>query len=394
MVNKKTKKSALILVGGHGTRLRPFTFTTIKPLIPFANKPILFHHIDFLYKSGVSRIVLATSRKHDIEDALKPYLNYPNLEILFSIEDFPLGTAGPIKLAKNLLTYPCYVLNSDIICEFPLDEMMSHHQKTKSMITILSTKVKDPSKYGVMVVEDKSERVQCFIEKPQEYVGNRINAGLYIIEEGIQEYIKDGECSIEKEVFPILAAKNELSYFDLIGYWMDIGQPKDYLNGTRLYLNSLRGNEILSHNDCFIFKTEHKNFSSEDLTVKNDQINFYQMNETINNSNVTNSLIDKSAKIGFGCVIGPNVVIGKNVVIGNYVRLKDTTIFDDTIIGDGVFIKNSIVGWKCILGKWSRLESFTFLGSNVVVDECICLMGCIILPHKRIVSNSIDTVLM
>lgn len=121
---------------------------------------------------------------------------------MFSVETEPLGTAGPLKLAADLLAgkEPFFVLNSDVICDFPFAKMMEFHKQHGKQGTIAVTKVEEPSKYGVVVFDEASGRIDRFVEKPQEYVGNKINAGLYVLEPSILDLIPQGPVSIEKEV--------------------------------------------------------------------------------------------------------------------------------------------------------------------------------------------------
>jgi len=130
------------------------------------------------------------------------------------------------------------VFNSDIICRFPLTEMLEFHRKHGREGTIATTKVKDPSKFGV-ILSDENRKILNFIEKPQEYISDNINAGLYIFSKRFLDRVNPVPCSIEREVFPQMAKEEQLYIFPLEGYWADIGQPKDYLNGTNLYLNDL-----------------------------------------------------------------------------------------------------------------------------------------------------------
>ncbi|KAM0688244.1 hypothetical protein COBT_000504 [Conglomerata obtusa] len=391
MASQRENLSALILVGGYGTRLRPLTLTVPKPLVPFANKPILVHQIEALYKAGVNKIILATSSREPICDRIKEHVDFPDLEIIFSYEDRTLGTAGPIRLAKNHLNYPCYVLNSDITCDFPFEEMFDYHISKNKKATILATNVKDPSKYGVMVVNSNGDVVE-FVEKPKEFVSNRINAGVYIINEDVIEKIPMGEVSIEKDVFPSLARENELCAFDLTGYWMDIGQPKDYIEGVRLYLLHayIPFGDRVEWGTSNFYRSQFNNVSIESLIDKKtkDNINFYEFNsESL--IDIENSLIDKSVQIGTGSVIGPNVVIGKNVKIGKFVKLKECTIFDNVIIGDASYISKSLVGWGSQIGKWVRIDDISVLGSKVFIDNFLLIRNAKIMPGKRIVANEI-----
>lgn len=156
--------------------------------------------------------------------------------LIFSHETEPLGTAGPIALAREMLTItdePFFVLNSDIICDFPFKQLLQFHKSHKKEGTIVVTKVEEPSKYGV-VLYDEDGKIENFIEKPQEFVSNKINAGIYILNPSVLNRIELRPMSIEKEVFPGMAAAGQLYAMELSGFWMDVGQPKDFLTGKKL----------------------------------------------------------------------------------------------------------------------------------------------------------------
>lgn len=220
-----------------------------------------------------------------MESELKEGAEKLGIELIFSHETEPLGTAGPLALAKKVLSSssePFFVLNSDVICDFPFKQLEQFHRNHGKEGTIVVTKVEEPSKYGV-VIYDESGRIENFIEKPQEFVSNKINAGMYIFNPSVLSRIELKPTSIEKEVFPIMSQQKELFAFELSGFWMDVGQPKDFLTGMCLYLTSLR---------------QHK---PESLYT--------------NSGIVGNVLVDPTAKIGNGCRIGPNVTIGPDVII-------------------------------------------------------------------------------
>ena len=238
---------ALILVGGYGTRLRPLTLTKPKPLVEFANKPMVLHQIEALAKAGVDQVILAVSYLSDmLEKEMSVEATRLGIKITMSQEKEPLGTAGPLALAKhyfNETSEPFFVLNSDVICEFPFEEMLTFHHAHKCEGTIMVTKVEEPSKYGVVVYDHDTGRIKRFVEKPKEFVSNKINAGLYIFNPAILDRIELRNMSIEKEVFPYMSDDAQLYAMELPGFWMDVGQPKDYLTGMCLYLDSLRKNK-------------------------------------------------------------------------------------------------------------------------------------------------------
>jgi mannose-1-phosphate guanylyltransferase len=235
---------ALILVGGYGTRLRPLTLTKPKPLVEFANKAMVLHQIEALQKAGVDHVILAVSYLSDmLEKEMSREAALLNIKITMSQEVEPLGTAGPLALARHYFKEtdePFFVLNSDVICDFPFEEMIKFHKSHNREGTILVTKVEEPSKYGVVVYDHDTGRIRRFVEKPKEFVSNKINAGLYIFSPEILNRIELRAMSIEKEVFPFMSDEDQLYALELQGFWMDVGQPKDYLTGMCLYLESLR----------------------------------------------------------------------------------------------------------------------------------------------------------
>lgn len=172
------------LIQGFGTRLRPLTLTLPKPLVPFANKPMILHQIEALVRVGVKNIVLAVNYRPEVMvDHIKHYEEQYGITITFSVETEPLGTAGPLALARDILgngSDPFFVLNSDIICDFPFEQMIAFHKKHGAEGTICVTKVEEPSKYGVIVCPPNSSQIEKFVEKPKDFVSNRINAGIYM----------------------------------------------------------------------------------------------------------------------------------------------------------------------------------------------------------------------
>ncbi|XP_077983610.1 mannose-1-phosphate guanylyltransferase catalytic subunit beta-like [Glandiceps talaboti] len=346
---------ALILVGGYGTRLRPLTLNRPKPLVEFGNKPMILHQVEALVEAGVNHIILAVSYLSDmLENELKAQEQKLNIKITMSHEEEPLGTAGPLALARELLkegNEPFFVLNSDISCDFPFRAMLDAHKKNGKEGLIVVTKVEEPSKYGV-VVYDHTGRIERFVEKPQEFVSNKINAGLYIFNPTILDRIQLKPTSIEKEIFPAMAKDGELFAFELKGYWMDVGQPKDFLTGMCLYLTHLRN-------------------TAPDKLAKGDGI-------------VGNVLVDPSAKIGHKCRIGPNVTVGPDVVIEDGVCIKRSTVLKGTTCKSHSWIESSIIGWKCSIGQWVRMENVSVLGEDVIVKDEVYVNGGRILPHKSI----------
>ncbi|XP_042435270.1 probable mannose-1-phosphate guanylyltransferase 1 isoform X2 [Zingiber officinale] len=290
---------------------------------------------------------------------LKDFEDKLGIKITCSQETEPLGTAGPLALARDKLIdgsgEPFFVLNSDVISEYPFANLIQFHKSHGGEATVMVTKVDEPSKYGVVVMDEENGRVDRFVEKPKIFVGNKINAGIYLLNPSVLDRIDLRPTSIEKEVFPKIAAEKQLYAMVLPGYWMDIGQPKDYITGLRLYLDSLRK------------KTSTKLAAGSHI--------------------IGNVLIHENAVIGDGCLIGPDVAIGPGCVIESGVRLSRCTVMRGVRIRKHACISGSIIGWHSTVGQWARIENMTILGEDVHVSDEVYSNEGVVLPHKEIKSS-------
>ncbi|ORY81241.1 mannose-1-phosphate guanylyltransferase [Leucosporidium creatinivorum] len=348
---------------GFGTRLRPLTLTLPKPLVPFANRAMLLHHIEALVKAGVKHVVLAVNYRPEVMSSfLSKIEEQYNITISFSIENEPLGTAGPLALARDILgkdDAPFFVLNSDVTCTYPFEELRDFHIAHGGEGTIMVTKVEEPSKYGVVVQIPGESTIDRFVEKPQEFVGNRINAGIYIFNPSVLDRIEVKPTSIESETFPAMVADRQLHSFDLQGFWMDIGQPKDFLAGTCLYLSHL-------------------------TQQKSPLLSYPAANPWVYQGNV---LIDPTAVVDPSAVVGPNVVLGPGVVVGKGVRIQRSVVMENSRIKDHAWVHSSIIGWNSTVGRWTRLDNTTVLGDDVNIKDEVSLNGAKVLPHKSVGAN-------
>lgn len=345
---------ALILVGGFGTRLRPLTLSKPKPLVEFCNKAMIMHQIEALAAVGCTEVVLAVNYQPEkMRDFLAQKGKELGIKISTSQEDEPMGTAGPIKLAESMLNdgEPFFVLNSDVSCDYPFQQMVDYQKKTGAAGVLLATPVEDPSKFGV-IIYDESGKIERFVEKPQTFISRYINAGIYLFTPEIFKKIELRPTSIEKEVFPGMAAAGQLFVMELDGFWADVGQPKDFLAGMGLKLNSMR-------------VTSPKSLASGPDFVGN-------------------VLVDPTATIGAGCRIGPDVVIGPGCVVGDGVRLQKTTLLPGSKVRSHSFVSGSIIGWDSTVGEWSRIEKMSVLGEDVHVKAGHYINGSSVLPHKSV----------
>jgi len=256
----------IILSGGWGTRLRPLTCIIPKSLIPVVNKPVIEHQILLLKSAGVEEIVLAVSVMSEV---IKKYFGDGKklgVKIHYTDERHPRGTAGAIKLAEQFLKDDnFFMLNGDVILNFDFNEMVSAHKKYGGIGLIASKVVDDTSRYGILIVEEESQKILKFLEKSEYHAPGEknvpmpINAGVYLLEPEIFKYIEpEKKISIETGVFPKLVKEESLFYYPISGVWKDIGNPEELLEGNILLMKDIISNS----------KEQKKNLLNQNLDVE------------------------------------------------------------------------------------------------------------------------------
>ncbi len=223
-------KKAIVLVGGKGTRLRPFTYELPKALLPIHGKPMVQHVLELLKSHGVTEIYLAIGY---MGEKIKEYFGDGakfGLDIKYIVEKAPLGTAGPIRLAKKYLNETFFVVWGDILSHIDLADFMHFHKNNEGLATVALTNVDDPSRYGVAAM--KGSKIVEFVEKPskEDAPSNLINAGMAIMEpEIIDKYIPErGQAMVEYDIYPKLAAEGKLYGYPFSGQWFDTGTHEAY----------------------------------------------------------------------------------------------------------------------------------------------------------------------
>ncbi len=217
---------AILLIGGLGTRLRPFTLKTPKPLLPILNRPFLSYQINFLKSQGIRDIILCTAYKPETVRRLFGNGRSLGLRLSYVHETSPLGTGGAIKNAEPLIKGCTLICNGDIFMDLPVHEFHRFHRKKKALVSIALTRVKDPRAYG-LIQTDRDGRIRRFIEKPdwKDVVCDTINAGAYLFEPDVFKLIPPQTVfSVERQLFPtLLRLKRPLYAKTFPGYWLDIG---------------------------------------------------------------------------------------------------------------------------------------------------------------------------
>ena len=223
-------KKAIILVGGEGTRLRPYTYELPKALLPIHGKPMVQHVMDLLKSHGVTEMYLAVGYKGEM---IKDYFGDGSklgVSIKYIVEKTPLGTAGPLRLAKKYLDETFFIVWGDILSQIDLSDFAHFHKNSDALATVALTTVEDPSRFGVASM--KGSRIVEFIEKPskEDAPSNLINAGMAILEpEVIDNYVPEkGKAMVEYDIYPKLAKDGKLNGYPFQGQWFDTGTHEAY----------------------------------------------------------------------------------------------------------------------------------------------------------------------
>ncbi len=300
---------ALLLIGGLATRLRPLSLDRPKCLFTLDGKPIIDYLLENLAKANCREAILAVNNH---AEKIKAYLGKEKhgIKIHYSLEDTPLGTGGPIKLAQNhLQDEPFLVLNGDILSWINYTELLQQHKQNNTTATITLKQVTDPTRYGV-VRFGENNTIKEFVEKPtlDQAPSNWINAGCYALNPEILDLIPEGKVSIERQVFPRLATQNQLKGYKYNGDWIDIGVPSDYLRADQL----IKKTPASIHPTCVIHPT----------------------------ANITNSIIWENTTIGPHTNI-TETIIGRNTTIGHHTTIKNSVIADNNIIDNNLTITDT-----------------------------------------------------
>ena len=320
-------------MGGTGTRLRPLTDTRPKPMMPLVDRPFVEHQIDLLRRHGVDDVIFSCGYR---PDALEEHFGDGSgigMRVRYVVDPEPLGTAGAVKNAEPLLgDDPFLVLNGDILTDLDLAAVLAAHRGFGGAGMVVLTPVEDPSAFGLVRLHDDGA-VEAFVEKPRPdelRPGEpfRINAGTYVLTPDALARIPAGRsCSIEREIFPVLADEGSLHGYPSDAYWRDIGTPASYLGAVH---DVLRGALLTAT-------------PTGDLYVGEG------------------ALIEPSATVGGLTAVGPRARVAAGAVVRGSVLGAATTV------GEGAEVAEALVGEGVSVGRGARLLPGSIVGDGAVI---------------------------
>lgn len=376
---------AVLMAGGKGSRIRPLTLSRPKPLIPVANRPMIEYVVGKIKNAGYQDLVVTLSY---LKNQIKNLLNndFPELNIKYSVEKEPLGTAGGVKKADKYLDDTFFVLSGDVLADVNLNKLMAFHKENKALVTMVLTPVENPTHFGIAELDGKNQ-ITRFLEKPapNQIFSKLANTGTYILEPEILDHIesKKGEVDFSKDVFPPLIEENKGVYgYVFNGYWNDVGRPSTYLQANYDVLNKKIAPEPAG------IKIKEGVGRLGDIWIGED----VEIDDKVRI--IGPVVIGSGSVIENGCTIGKNTILGKNTHLENGSMIKGSVIFPESIVKSGSCLKECIVDSRCYIEKGSFIERGAILGSSVqlgpfsrVKSERSIYNSAVILPDAIVDSD-------
>ena len=327
---------AILLAGGQGTRLRPLTLNTPKPVVPIFGRPFLHYQIDrILQVPEIDEIILSLNYQPERIEAVFGDGSALGTRIRYVVEPSPLGTAGGIKFASQGVTDTVVVFNGDVLTQIDLASVVAMHRARRATATIVLTPVENPAAYG-LVETDPDANILRFIEKPDpaQITTNLINAGIYVLEPSTFDRIPDEvSWSIERKYFPSLVERHETFVAYLYeGYWIDIGTPDKY---AQVHRDILEGR---FHAAPFAAPSASRTSVAGDAVVGTGA--------AIEGP----AFIDAGVTIEDGARVGPRSVVGRGCRVGPGAVVEDSILWNDCVVGANAILRGAILGSACRVG--------------------------------------------
>jgi NDP-sugar pyrophosphorylase family protein len=345
---------AILLVGGKGTRLRPLTIHTPKPIVPIFNRPFLHYQLDLLKQvPEIDEVILSLNYQPRRIEEIFGDGGDTGLSIRYVVEPVPLGTGGAVRYAGESLRESVVVFNGDVLTEVDLAAVIRMHRERKAKATIVLTPVANPSAYG-LVETDEQGNIRRFLEKPKadEITCDTINAGIYVLEpETFDRIPKDTPWSIERSFFPSLVERGETFVaYVYRGYWIDIGTPEKYMQ---------------VHRDVMDGRYQARPFGSESGRAWVSPLARIEEGAVIERP----CFIDEGAVVKSGARIGPYSVVGRQCHVEEHAIIDHAIVWANCRISQEAIVRRSIVGRHCHIGRSAMVEDGVVLGDKSVVTD-------------------------
>jgi len=365
---------AVVMAGGEGTRLRPLTSNQPKPMVPIVGKPCMEHIIELLKQHGFQDVIVTVAF---LPQAIRSYFGGGEtlgVDVSYSVEESPLGTAGSVRLAAGRLDDTFLVISGDALCDVDLTKLIEFHREKKASVTIGLKSVENPLEFGIVVTDDDG-RIERFLEKPSwgQVFSDTINTGIYVLEPEVLRHIpKDRPFDFSKELFPLLLEMGRPMYgFVMDGYWQDIGNLDQFRQANfdaldekvRLHVPGIRirGNVWVG-----------EGVDLNDLDALEGP-----------------AFLGNYCRIAADATVGPYSVLGSSVTLRERARTARSIIDGSTSIGRSTTVEGAIVGRSCDLRSHVRVQEGVAIGDEVTIgSESVIMPGVRIYPYKEVETGS------
>ncbi|HEY7876353.1 MAG TPA: sugar phosphate nucleotidyltransferase, partial [Actinomycetota bacterium] len=363
---------AVIMAGGEGTRLRPLTSNMPKPMLPVANRPLMEHTIVLLRRHGFTDIVATVQF---LSSVIRNYFDDGSdlgVSLAYATEEVPLGTAGSVLGARDLLTGRLLVISGDALTDLDLEEVVAWHDAKGAAATLVLKRMEDPLEFGIVMTRDDGQ-IERFLEKPTwgQVFSDTINTGIYVLEPEVLDLIPpDQPYDFSSELFPTMLDKG-LPLFGFVtdSYWTDVGNTEAFLQANH---DVLAGKVRV---DIPGFELQPRVWAGEDVEI--------HPTARIQGP----ALLGDNVRVGAGASVAGHSVVGSNALIGDDARVLGGVVLDRAHVGNYAQVRGGVLGRGAVLHKGSTLEEGAVAGDDVVVGS-----GAIVRPRVRIFpSRSVDS---
>jgi mannose-1-phosphate guanylyltransferase/phosphomannomutase len=362
------------MAGGEGTRLRPLTSNQPKPMVPIVGKPCMEHILELLERHGMREVIVTVAF---LPQAIRSYFGDGEtlgLEIEYSVEESPLGTAGSVRLAADKLDDTFLVISGDALCDIDLSELVAFHKDKGAAVTIGLKSVDNPLEFGI-VVTDEDGRIERFLEKPSwgQVFSDTINTGIYVLEPEVLRHVPDDRpFDFSKELFPLLLEMGRPLYGKVCdGYWQDIGNLDQYRQAN---FDALDG---------------HVGLNIPGIRLRGN----VWVGEGVEISDLEG--VEGPAFVGNYCRISPDASIGPHSVLGASVTLRErartvrSVVDASTHIGRSALIEGAIIGRSCDIRSHVRVQEGVAIGDEATIGaQSVIAPGVRIYPYKEVESGA------
>jgi mannose-1-phosphate guanylyltransferase/phosphomannomutase len=365
---------AVVMAGGEGTRLRPLTSNQPKPMVSIVGKPCMEHIIELLQRHGFQDVIVTVAF---LPQAIRSYFGGGEslgVDISYSVEESPLGTAGSVRLAAARLDDTFLVISGDALCDLDLTKLVEFHREKKSSVTIGLKSVENPLEFGI-VVTDGDGRIERFLEKPSwgQVFSDTINTGIYVLEPEVLRHIPtDRPFDFSKELFPLLLEMGRPMYgYVMDGYWQDIGNLDQYRQAN------------------FDALDEHVQLNVSGIRIRGnvwvgEGVDLHDL-DAIEGP----AFLGNYARVAPEASVGPYSVLGTSVTLRERARTSRSIVDASTSIGRSTVVEGAIIGRSCDVRAHVRVHEGVAIGDQVTIgDECVIMPGVRIYPYKEVETGS------